>query len=327
MKAAVISEPDATPAFADHQDPPPDPRHGVLTMVAAGLHPVVRALATGRHYGTAGSWPIVTGVDAVARTADGTLAYVAGTRHPYGTFAEFISPSVVIPLPHHADPIMIAAGMHPSMSSWLPLKERRNELGGPGLGTVLILGASGMTGRLAVQNAQVLGARHVIAVGRDATALGALSGPDRSLVTLTGVAELDRDSLVEAVAGHHPSTVLDYVWGAPAEAAFAALARLRLTPADRPIAYLQVGESAGPHAALPAGLLRGTAISIRGSGARTYPMGEIMLGISEVMAHFADGAVALPVMTYPLAKVATAWQAIRGPGRIVLTFESVRRPR
>ena len=70
-----------------------------------------------------------------------------------------------LPLPDGAEPVRVAGGLNPGLSSWLPLRNRQSETGAPG--TVLILGATAMAGLLAVQNARLLGAERVIAVGRD----------------------------------------------------------------------------------------------------------------------------------------------------------------
>ncbi|MEJ7649793.1 MAG: hypothetical protein WKF57_12305 [Nakamurella sp.] len=138
----------------------------ILELVAAGPHPVVRSLMSGRHYGSDDSWPAIPGVDAVASTADGVLVYTGGTAAPYGTCAERIPVPAgwSVPLPDGADPTVVAAAVNPGLSSWLPLSRRIAERGT--LSTVLILGATGTADLLAVQNARILGAPTIIAGGR-----------------------------------------------------------------------------------------------------------------------------------------------------------------
>lgn len=109
----------------------------------------MRGLASGRHYGSSGRWPLIPGVDAVVRSADGVLAYSGFPEPPYGTLAERISvPSFLwVPIPEGADPARIAGGLNPGMASWLPLQARRTEIGR--LNNMLILGVTGMAGLLA----------------------------------------------------------------------------------------------------------------------------------------------------------------------------------
>ncbi|WP_029138815.1 zinc-binding alcohol dehydrogenase family protein [Nakamurella lactea] len=319
MRAAVLTESGAVPSFVNFPDPPNSAGRQDVTMVAAGLHPVVRSLADGDHYGSDRSWPMIPGVDAVARDAQERLVYTGFAEHPYGTFAERISVPMVLPLPAGADPKQIAAGLNPGMSSWLPLRSAlasRDELG-----TVVILGATGVAGRLAVQNAAACGAEHVIAVARDAAALAEVAG-DRgavSPVTLTGEVAVDAEALRAGFAEHIPSLVLDFLWGEPAEATFAALTGTSLDQRAGTIDYVEIGQAAGSSAALPAELLRSTAITIRGSGAGSSRIDDIMAEIPGYLQRFADGTVRVEVAEFPLAEIARAWQASTPGRRVVLT--------
>jgi len=73
MKAAVMDAPGQAPRFGDFAEPVVTAGRELAELVAAGIHPVTRSLAEGRHYGSTGGYPLIPGVDAVARTADGTL--------------------------------------------------------------------------------------------------------------------------------------------------------------------------------------------------------------------------------------------------------------
>jgi hypothetical protein len=88
MRAAVVSNPDTAPVYADFPDPQQQPGKEPLRLVGAGLHHVVRALAVGSHYGSDDAYPLVSGVDAVARTGEGRLVYTGLARAPWGTMAE-----------------------------------------------------------------------------------------------------------------------------------------------------------------------------------------------------------------------------------------------
>ncbi len=146
MKAAVIEAPGDSARYGDFAEPGDHEGRQIGELVAAAIHPIVRGLASGQHYGSSGQWPLVPGVDVVARSAEGVLAYSGFPQPPYGTLAERISvPSFLwIPLPEGADPARVAGGVNPGLASWLPLKARRTEMGQ--LDSVLILGVTGMAG-------------------------------------------------------------------------------------------------------------------------------------------------------------------------------------
>src|SRR6202000_2443035 len=69
-----------------------------------------------------------------------------------------------IPWPDDVDDITAAAIANPGMSAWAALMERAHFKAGE---TVLVNGATGTAGRLAVQLAKYFGAGKVIATGRN----------------------------------------------------------------------------------------------------------------------------------------------------------------
>ncbi|XUL90788.1 hypothetical protein ACQ86D_32625 [Streptomyces galilaeus] len=204
--------------------------------MAAAIHPVVRAKADGVHYSSTDQYPMVPGVDAVARKADGTLVYTGETRLPWGTFAERMAVPMAAPLPPGADPVTVVAAMNPGMSSWMPLTAHVDQRGVPG--TVLILGPTGAAGGLAVQNARALGVQRIIGVGRGAADLARVAGMGAETVELTGDKAQDAKSIAAALDGRSPELVLDYLWGTPAESAFEAL---RSIPGTAPTNYARSG--------------------------------------------------------------------------------------
>ena len=310
MRAAILTAPDSVPVCAEFPDPEPLPSHDLLELVGAGLHQVVRSLATGRHYGSSHAYPLVPGVDAVARTADGRLVYTGWPRAPWGTVAERLATPVGVELPVGADPLAVAAGMNPGMSGWVPLTLHR-EARGP-LGTVLVLGATGMAGHMAVQSAFALGAERVVAAGRDPQALDWLATTGAVAVSLA-----DDAALANALADA-PDLVLDYVWGRVAEAAFAALGRRGLGDDTADISYVQIGAVAGRDAAVPATLLRSRRIRISGSGAGSVSTERMIAELPKVAALIADGTLDAPYTAYPLDRIGDAW-AHAGRDRAVVT--------
>ncbi|MEV5832407.1 zinc-binding alcohol dehydrogenase family protein [Nocardia sp. NPDC052112] len=311
MKAAVLRGAGEGPVYADFDEPQVTEGRELVELVAAGIHPIVRSLAASKHYGSTDAYPLIPGLDAVARTADGALVYTGFLQAPYGTLAErmAVPTRMRIPLPTGADPARIAGGLNPGLSSWLVLRERRDALPAQQLGTVLILGATGAAGLLAVQNAFALGADRVIAAGRNPSALERAAGYGATTVALQDDKDATATALTEAIGTEAPSLVLDYVWGAPAEAAFAALGRRGMTEDDADIAYIQIGAMAGTEAAIPAALLRSRRITISGSGAGSASVQSILAAIPEYMQLIADGRLDTTVQEFALSKIEDAWAA------------------
>jgi len=313
MRAAVINKAGSAPVCAEFPEPAPHPGQALTRLVGAGLHQVVRSIASGAHYGAAGIYPLVPGVDAVARAEDGRLVYTGWPRAPWGTFAELLATPVALELPGRADPLAVAAGVNPGMSGWLPLSARRAEVGM--LGTVLVLGATGVSGGMAIQSAFALGAQRVIGAGRDGAALQRVAALGATPVSLAGGDPVE--SLSEALGQDTPTLVLDYVWGAVAEATFTALGRRGLDDDTADISYVQIGALGGPAATLPASLLRSRRIRVSGSGAGSATTERILAEIPRIMQLIADGTLEVPYTAYPLNAIDRAW-AHTGPGRAVV---------
>lgn len=319
MKAAVIESAGAAPRYSDFPEPAASEGRTIVELVAAGLHPVVRSLADGVHYGSSGQWPLVPGVDAVVRYDDGSLAFSGFPESPWGTIAERISvpSSLRFPLPSGADPVRVAGGLNPGLASWLHLQTRRTELGA--LGTVLILGVTGMAGLLAAQNARVLGAKRVIGAGRNAQGLADAAAAGATPVALSGDRKRDASAMVSALADTSPDIVLDFLWGTAAESAFVALETHALDEDRADIAYVQIGATAGSHASVPAAVLRSRKLRISGSGAGSASIADIFAQIPGYIELIANGAINVPVQVFPLERVNEGWNAAaRGRPRVVI---------
>jgi NADPH:quinone reductase-like Zn-dependent oxidoreductase len=319
MKAAVVEKFGATPKYLDFADPTAEKGEQLVRVTAAGLHPVVKALAAGTHYAASGgAGAFVAGVDGVGKLADGTRVYFGTWRKPYGTFAE-IAPApewITLKLPEGLPDEAAAALANPGMSSWAALKYRAEFQAGQ---SVLILGATGVAGGLAVQIAKRLGARRVVASGRNAAALAAAAsyGADTTISL-----EQDREALVEAFrkefAENGVDVVLDYVWGAPAEAVFSAiLLKGGLEHAAKRTRYIQIGESAGKTIALPASVLRSSGMEILGSGFGSVALTDISKVIADFFAEAAKKPFVMKTEVVPLQDVETAWTRKEEATRIV----------
>jgi NADPH:quinone reductase-like Zn-dependent oxidoreductase len=319
MKAAILHSADSVPVYGDFPEPAPGPGSEIVELVAAGIHHLTRSVAAGRHYSRGGAFPVIPGLNAVARTAAGELVFTASGPPPYGTLAErFASPDAMrFPLPHQAQPEAVAAGVNPGMASWLPLTARKAQAGT--LGTVLVLGVTGMSGFLAVQNARLLGAARVVGAGRSKAGLDRAAAAGAQTLVLTGDRDTDAGALAAALDSDPPGLVLDFVWGPVAETAFRALGRNGPGDDSADISYVQIGALAGPEAAVPSALLRSRKLTISGSGAGSVPAAEIKAQIPAYIKLIADGSVEVPFRAYPLADISAAWTASAEPGpRVVV---------
>jgi NADPH:quinone reductase-like Zn-dependent oxidoreductase len=319
MKAAILHSADSVPVYGDFAEPTAGPGSQIVELVAAGIHHVTRSVAAGRHYGSGGAFPVIPGLNAVARTVGGDVVFTSSAPPPYGTFAELIaSPDAMrFPLPHHAQPEAVAAGINPGMASWLPLTARKAEAGQ--LGTVLVLGATGVSGFLAVQNAGLLGAARVAGVGRSKAGLDRAAAAGAHVLALTGDRDADAEALAAVLDGDPPGLILDFVWGPVAETAFRALGRNGLGEDSADIKYVQIGALAGSEAAVPSSLLRSRKLTISGSGAGSVPAARIKAQIPVYIQLIADGSVQVPFRTFPLSDVGAAWTSSVETGpRVVL---------
>jgi NADPH:quinone reductase-like Zn-dependent oxidoreductase len=317
MNAAVVEVFDRPPRYAGFADPVPSENDLIVEVTAAALHPIVRALAAGTHYGSTGHLPFVPGVDGVGRLPDGSRVYFGRTQDLYGTFAErSITQSwLTLPLPESVDDVTVAAIMNPAMSSWAALTSRAKFAATE---SVLILGATGVAGRLAVQIARRLGASRVIAAGRNPEALAqaATLGADATIPL-----EQERNALIEDFRKHiyesKIGVVLDYLWGSPAEAVLAAIAQKGVSHGSHRIRYVQIGNSAGPNISLAAATLRSSGLELLGSGFGSASLQEIMKAVGEFLAAAAKAPFTIATRTLPLRDIESAWAAPDKGARLV----------
>jgi NADPH:quinone reductase-like Zn-dependent oxidoreductase len=319
MKAAVVNSFGTAPRYQDFPSPSPSPGGDdtVIDVIAAGLHPRVRSQANGSHYTSTGKLPLVPGIDGVGRGPDGLLRYFILPDVRVGAMAEqtVIDPRRSIVLPEDSDPIAVAAAMNPAMSSWVALRQRVAFQAGQ---NVLVLGATGNAGRMAVQVASLFGANQVIAAGRDAGRLAALPG-----LGATGTVPLDGEAATVAErlgpAATDVDVVIDYLWGAPAAAAMVTLVTDR---ADRGklLTWIQIGSVAGPTASVPSAALRAARLQIVGSGQGSVSTREILAELPALAQEITSGTFAVDARPTPLTEVERAWaDAAHTTQRIVLT--------
>jgi NADPH:quinone reductase-like Zn-dependent oxidoreductase len=316
MHAAVVRSFDHPPRYEAVEPPRAHGEHDLLVdVLAAGLHPRVRSSANGSHYTSGDDLPLIPGIDGVGRTPDGDLVYFVLPDTALGAMAEqtVVDRRRSVALPADTDAATIAAAMNPAMSSWIALRARIAMQPGQ---RVLVLGATGNAGQMAVEIAKHLGAGHVIGAGRDAERLAALAdlGAD---VTVSLAGEDADDALGEAAAG--VDVVVDYLWGTPAERAIRALVTHRHDRSRR-LDWIQIGSVAGPDVALPSAALRAANLRIMGSGQGSVTTAAIVAELPALASAIAAGTLKVNAAQVPLCEVETAWNAPTAPGhRVVFT--------
>jgi NADPH:quinone reductase-like Zn-dependent oxidoreductase len=323
MKAAVVDAWGRAPVYTDH----PEPRAGegtvVATVEASALTNLTRGIVSGKHYASKTiQLPAIPGVDGIARLDDGRRVY-AGALPPHGMMAEraLVDPQTALELPDGIDSVTAAAVPNPGVSAWMSLEYAAAIRPGD---HVLVLGATGVTGSIAVQLAKsAFGAGRVVVAGRDAARLAWLrdAGADEAIA-------LGAEDLGDRVATLHAErpfdAVLDYLWGEPAEQVLAALASNSMTAGYHAIRFVQIGSMAGPTMNLPASILRSTGITLSGIGLGSLPP-EVMArvrteALPRLFAMVAAGDLQLRVQERPLSDVEQVWAATEPSGtRVVLT--------
>jgi NADPH2:quinone reductase len=291
-----------------------------VEVLAAALKPIDRQLASGRHYGSQSQkLPAVCGTDGVGRLGDGRRVLFARASPSFGAFAErtVVNPALCFPIPDGVDDATAAAVFNPGLSAWASLAWRaRIETGE----SVLILGATGVTGKLAVQTAKMLGAGRVVAAGRNEHVLASLGklGADAT-IRLDG----SRQELAEAfayAAKEQPfDVVIDYLWGLPVEALLDSMTRDDLTPAGRRTRLVQTGESAGATISLRASALRSSRVEILGAGSGSAPPAHMWAPAIENVLHMvAEGKLRIETERAALSAVESVWNKTTPGVRIVL---------
>jgi len=315
MKAAIVVEAGKPPIYGDFKEPVPANGEVQVTVSAAALSNVVKSRASGTHYSSSDQLPFVVGIDGVGRLDDGRRVYFALPEAPFGSMSEktVIRPSQCVSVPDDLDDVTAAAIANPGMSAWAAFKQRAYLTAGE---TVLVNGATGTAGRLAVQIAKHMGANKVVATGRNVEALKALSvlGADVT-IPLGDCGDAFEDSLKEQFSSDGIDVVLDYLWGQSAERIIIAGAKAGKDAV--PIRFIHIGAVSAPNITLPSAALRSSAITLMGSGVGSIPMDSLVKSISELMQAAVSGGFEIATKTFPLSEVERAWAAANSMPRTV----------
>jgi NADPH:quinone reductase-like Zn-dependent oxidoreductase len=315
MQAAVVNVLGEVPKYQTFPDPVAGEGEVVIQVRAAGLHPIVKSRASGKHYSSDGVVPVIPGVDGVGTLEDGSRVFFAFPRAPFGSMAErtAVRPSMCVPLPDGLSEVQAAAIANPGMSAWVSLMERAALASGE---TVLVLGATGVAGQLAVQVARQFGAKRVIGAGRNVQAIDAASVD--AVIALGAPENAIRDAFLEEAA-KGIDVVIDYLWGRPTELLLEALAKGFNASATRATRLVEVGEAAGKTISLQGGILRSIDLTLLGSGFGSASLDAIFAAIPKLFALAAAGTLKVDAEPVPLAEVEAAWNRQDKGRRIVFT--------
>ncbi|MCS2147699.1 quinone oxidoreductase family protein [Scandinavium manionii] len=315
MKAAVVFDPTSGPVYSDFALPVAGEKQQLIKISASAISHVVKSRASGKHYSFDGTLPFIAGIDGTGVTPDGQRVYFVFPPTPWGSMAQFAPVDIAhcLPLPDGLDDATAAAMANPGMSAWAALVNRAGFKAGE---TVLINGATGSAGQLAVQIARYLGAKKIIATGRNAQVLASLNADATILLTE------DETILAQTLATHASAqidVVVDYLWGDSAEQLLTALAKH--TPGVTPVRYVQVGSLAGQEITLPSAVLRSSPIQLMGSGIGSLSLPQLVHATGEMLQAAVTGKFTIAHKTVPLADVAQAWPQDNSQNRTVFLIK------
>lgn len=323
MKAAIVTAAGKTPVYSDFNDPVPKDGEELIAVRAAALSNLTKSRASGTHYSSAGIFPAIAGTDGVGLTPDGRRVYFAMPEAPFGSLAELcpIHPRRCVSIPDSLDDLTAAAIANPGMSAWAGLVERARLVAGE---TVLVNGATGTAGRVAVQLAKYLGAGKVIATGRnrkeleEMSALGADTVIPFALDAEHPSGASDFEEALQQTFSSGIDVVLDYLWGPSAQIAVSALAR---TIEDHPVRFVQVGAAGGEQTiALPGAALRSAAITLMGSGIGSVSREGLAQSIRSIFDACQPANLKIATEVVPLSDVERIWDTATGKPRVVFTI-------
>ncbi len=320
MKAAIVKAAGASPVYGDFREPEAGEGKELITVSAAALSQFSRSRSTGSHYTSDGMFPSVAGADGVGRKQDGQRVYFVLPEAPFGALAEksLVRSARCVPIPDGLDDVTAAAIANPGMSAWAALTERARLQRGE---TVLVNGATGTAGRVAVQLAKYLGAGKMIASGRNESELQELAplGADTLIpFTLDGSAARGAQEFEQALIREFAQgidVVIDYLWGKSAETIIVAVAKG--VDDAHPVRFVQVGGASRQEIELPGVALRSSAIQLMGCGVKSVSFLKLLDGVRNVFAACGPARLQIATNAVPLSAIEKIWDKALGKPRTV----------
>ncbi|QEW32184.1 zinc-binding alcohol dehydrogenase family protein [Erwinia billingiae] len=317
MKAAIVTKAGQLPVYGDFAEPVATGDAQRIVVKAAALSHLVKNRASGKHYSASGQYPFIAGIDGVGIQDDGQRVYFIKPVAPYGSMAEqtLVPAAQCIALADDLDDITAAAIANPGMSSWAALTERAQLQIGE---TVLINGATGISGKLAVQIARYLGAKKIIATGRNPAVLEQLMllGAD-VVIPLTQEEEALNAQFGEQFA-QGVDVVIDYLWGKSAGQLLTSAAKM--AEDGKPVRFVQVGSMSGNEITLSSAILRSKAIALMGSGLGSVSDRGLLRTLKGLLKAAVPAGFQLATHPVTLSRVSEVWEADDSVSRTVFTL-------
>jgi NADPH2:quinone reductase len=314
MRAAVVQSVGSPPLCTEFDEPERREGEELVQVAAAALTNFSRFSAASPR-GNPSGLPFVAGADGIGRLADGRRVYFLRSRPPFGSMAErTVVPEVdVFGVPDSIDDVTAAALMNPGISAWTSLTDRAQLRPGQ---RVLILGATGVTGLMAVQVARLRGAASIIAAGRNPSGLSraAQLGADETITLDGDVGE----KLAGIIGRDGVDAVIDYLWGPPVEALLTAMTNRGPQPGARPTRLVQVGDMAGQNITIPSAVLRFNNLVILGNGIGTMTKEARANAVNQVFEAAVAEKLVVDAEAIPLDDVEAAWHRSTPGRRVVL---------
>ncbi|WP_433811114.1 quinone oxidoreductase family protein [Flavobacterium johnsoniae] len=311
MKAAVVYKKGELPKYAEFPEPIAANENEVLISVkAVAITNLDKGIVSGQHYSSENdnSNGTVIGSDAIGLLENGTRVYARGIS---GTIAEkaLVEKNRMVVLPEGIDDAIVAAMPNAVAGSAMALRFRAGIQPGE---TVLINGATGFTGQMAIQIAKHYGAKKIIVTGRNEKTLQNLLelGADE-IISL----KQDDESFISQLKEIHKNTpidiVLDYLWGHSAELILSILkGNGNFTPKTR---YVSVGSMSGDIIQLSASILRSVDLQLSGSGLGSWTKEEVKLLFSEILPEMfllaSQNKIKVNIEKVNLADIEKMWNA------------------
>ena len=324
MRAAVVTAAGKAPVYDHFAIPVAAAGEELITVRASAWSQFSKSRTSGSHYSSDSGFPAVAGADGVGVTRDGRRVYFVLPRAPFGALAEFCpaSSDQCVKLPDALDEVTAAAIANPGMSAWAALVERAQLVPGE---TVLVNGATGTAGRLAVQLAKHLGAGKVIATGRNAEELDEVKklGADITIPFTLGAldpsgAKNYENALKQALAAGI-DVAIDYLWGESAKTVMVAIAKA--VDDGTPVRFVHVGGASGEqNIELPGAALRSSPIVLMGSGVKSVRLSVLLQAIGNVFQAVQPAGLKIATRVVPLSEVEEVWDKVTGKPRVVFSI-------
>ncbi|GLY41917.1 zinc-binding dehydrogenase [Amycolatopsis sp. NBRC 101858] len=306
MKAAVLHEVGGIPRYEDFPDPVAGDGEVIIEVSAVAVENVDKAFAAGEHYASTkyvAALPAIAAFDGIGTLPDGTLVGFGNPRLPYGALAErtVVPEGSFVPIAEDIDPAV--ATVLGSAITGMSVTTAAGFVPGE---TVLVQGATGVAGRLAVKVARLLGAGRIVATGRDDDQLRDVLALGADTVINTAVSDEELAQAFTDARGDGYDVVVDYLWGRPTEILLRSLVPTSFA-FPKPTRVIQIGQAAGATLSLTAESLRTSGVEICGAAKGLDPqtMGEVY---GQIVGWTRSGQLTFDLEKVPLTDIEAAWQ-------------------